>query len=69
LFCEIIEAGQQAGLFRPLDALMAAAMLKAMLQDWYLKRGKYREREVGVEQYAVSVIDLMDNYLQSKGRQ
>lgn len=63
LFREIIEAGQQSGDFRDTDALMAAAMLKSLLQDWYIKRKKYRAREVDVEQYAASVINLIDKYL------
>ena len=63
LFREVIEAGQQSGDFRETDALMAAAMLKALLQDWYIKRKKYRAREIDVEQYADSVIDLIDQYL------
>ncbi len=69
LYRAIIERGQQAGQFRDGDALMAAAMLKAVLQDWYLKRSKYRARQVDVEQYAASVIELMDTYLQTKREQ
>ncbi len=63
LFCKVIEDGQGAGQFRTTDALMAAAMLKALLQDWYVKRHKYRGRDIDVEKYAESVIEMMENHL------
>ncbi len=66
LYREIIEAGQRAGQYRETDPLMAAAMLKALLQDWYVKRNKFRDRNVDVEQYAESVIELMESYLKDE---
>ena len=63
LFLDIIEAGQSVGQFRDCDAGMAAAMLKPLLQDWYLKRSKYRARDIDVETYAESVIELIENHL------
>lgn len=63
LFRDIIEAGQRAGQFRDTDPLMAAAMLKAMLQDWYVKRHKFRSRDIGVEDYAESVIEMIERFL------
>lgn len=63
LFRDVIEAGQKSGVFQASDALMAAAMLKALLQDWYVKRHKYRSRDIDVERYADSVIELMEKFL------
>lgn len=63
LFRDVIEAGQSAGQFRDTDPLMTAAMLKALLQDWYVKRHKFRGRDIDVEKYAESVIELMEKYL------
>ena len=63
LFCDIIKEAQASGQFREADALMASAMLKALLQDWYVKRHKFRSRDIGVEDYAESVIELMEKYL------
>ncbi len=63
LFRELIEQGQRAGLFRETDAQLAAAVLKAMLQDWYLKRGRYRSREIDVERYADFVTETMQRML------
>lgn len=63
LFARIIEEGQAAGAFRAVDELVAAGMLKALLQDWYLKHGKHRERSLDVERYADHVEEIMRCYL------
>jgi TetR/AcrR family transcriptional regulator, cholesterol catabolism regulator len=66
LFQRIIEAGQQAGTFRACDAQLVASLLKALLQDWYLKRGKYRARGVDVERYAEAVIEMTERMLENE---
>lgn len=63
LFRRIIEAGQRSDVFRDTDAQQAASLLKALLQDWYLKRGKYRTRGVDAERYAEDVIEIIERYL------
>lgn len=55
---EIIAQGQAAGVFAPVDRHLTAAMIKAMLQDWYLKRWKYAGRRVGVDRYADFVVQM-----------
>lgn len=62
-FAAIIRAGQAAGVFRATDATLAAAMLKALLQDWYLKHGKHAGRGLDANAYAAQVQDLMHRYL------
>jgi AcrR family transcriptional regulator len=37
---------------------LKAALVKAMLQDWYLKHGKYKKRRVTVDQYAEQLLDM-----------
>jgi len=63
IFADIIEEGMRKGVFRTVDAQMTSAALKALLQDWYLKRWKHERRKVAVEEYARFVVDLMDAYL------
>ena len=63
LFRELLEKGSDAGEFSVSDAGLSAAMLKALLQDWYLKRGKYRRRNIDVECYADHVIQLIFSHL------
>lgn len=63
IFADIIEAGKAAGKFRISDPLLAAAAIKAMLQDWYLKRWKYTKRRISVEQYADFVVSFVESAL------
>ncbi len=63
IFAEIIEAGMAKGVFRQVDPRLSAALIKAMLQDWYLKRWKYERRKVTVEQYGEFLVDLILSYI------
>ena len=63
LFHDIIDDGIAAGRFAPVDARLTASMTKAMLQDWYLKRGKYRAQNTGVAQYADGLRGLLHAHL------
>jgi AcrR family transcriptional regulator len=63
LISDILKAGREAGYFRPVDPLLTAAVLKAMLQDWYLKAWKYQKRAVSVEAYARFVIGVMEAFI------
>ena len=62
IFTEILKQGQKEGAFRKRDFRQSASIIKAMLQDWYLKRWKYAKRNISVEQYANSVIDFVEAY-------
>ncbi|HQH99681.1 MAG TPA: TetR/AcrR family transcriptional regulator, partial [Deltaproteobacteria bacterium] len=66
IFTEIIEAGIKEGRFRKSNPQMVSAALKALLQDWYLKRWKYERRKVSVEAYAEFIMDLVSSYLMAK---
>ncbi|MDT0633564.1 TetR/AcrR family transcriptional regulator [Spectribacter hydrogenoxidans] len=63
IFAAIIREGQADGSFRDTDALAAAAMLKAVLQDWYLKHGKHGRRGQTAAGYARAVQELATRYL------
>ncbi|WP_175470072.1 TetR/AcrR family transcriptional regulator [Desulfoluna spongiiphila] len=53
-----IEEGIAAGAFTPCDASLTAGLIKAMQQDWYLKRWKFKKRGISVERYADAVIEM-----------
>ncbi len=65
IFAAIIEEGIRAGRFYCESPLLAAALVKALLQDWYLKRYKYIRRKITVEDYAMQVVQLFMPYLAS----
>jgi AcrR family transcriptional regulator len=51
-FSDIIADGKHQGVFHTDDCQLTASLIKAMLQDWYLKRAKYRSRRIDVDGYA-----------------
>ncbi len=59
IFSDILKEGASSGAFSVPDVGLAAAAIKAVLQDWYLKRWKFRELNTGVEAYADFVIDFI----------
>jgi len=63
LYGDILEKGIQAGDFRGHDTVLTSSVIKAMLQDWYLKRWKYSRRKVGVDAYADFVCDVVSTYI------
>ncbi len=65
IFIDIIKEGIKSGIYLPKDPLLTASMIKAMLQDWYLKRWKYTKRNVTVDQYAAFIIEFIESYIKS----
>lgn len=63
IFLGMIEDGIQAGVYQARNVRLVASMIKALLQDWYLKRRKYRDQKVAVDDYAVFVRDVVESYL------
>lgn len=56
LFAAILAEGQARGDFAMADVDMVAALIKPMLQDWYVKRSKYRRRKVTPDAYAEALM-------------
>jgi AcrR family transcriptional regulator len=52
IFSDILLEGQVKNVFTAHPHELAASLIKAVLQDWYLKRWKYRGRNISVDQYA-----------------
>lgn len=60
LVAECLAGGQAAGAFAAAEPIMTASLVKPLLQDWYLKRWKYRRRKIGPDSYADSVIRFVE---------
>ncbi|WP_186441367.1 TetR/AcrR family transcriptional regulator [Desulfamplus magnetovallimortis] len=58
----ILESGEEKGIFRKQNHLLTASIIKAMQQEWYLKRWKYRKREIDVDAYADCVLEFTESY-------
>lgn len=65
IFIDILKHGQKTGDFREVNTELVGGVIKAMLQEWYLKRWKYTMRKVSVEDYADFLVELVEAYLLS----
>jgi AcrR family transcriptional regulator len=63
LFIDILEEGKLKKVFNVDNEILTASVIKAMLQDWYLKRWKYSRRAVSVEEYAEFLIDFIKAFI------
>ncbi|MDZ7833197.1 MAG: TetR/AcrR family transcriptional regulator [Desulfobacterales bacterium] len=65
LFIDILEQGLREGVFSLENPVLTATVIKAMLQDWYVKRWKYSRRRVSVDAYADFVIFVIESIVMS----
>jgi AcrR family transcriptional regulator len=65
LFADILTQGQTRGSFLLHDPQLTASVIKAMLQDWYLKRSKYRKRNISVDHYSEFVLQFIEAFIVS----
>lgn len=63
LIAEALEAGVAASCFAIDDVGLTAALIKPMLQDWYLKPWKYRRRGIGPGAFARAIVDFVERGL------
>jgi len=62
LLTEILVQGEKDDVFKKQEHSVTSALIKAMLNDWYLKRWKYAKLNVSVDEYAVYVLDVVEAY-------
>jgi AcrR family transcriptional regulator len=63
LFADILMQGQANGSFLLRDSQLTASVIKAMVQDWYLKRSKYAGRKICVDQYAQFILQFVESFV------
>lgn len=63
IFRDAIERGARQGVFAVEDPGFAAALLKPLLQDWYVKRAKWRRRGITADGYAARVQAFVERAL------
>jgi len=60
---DILEEGVRIKMFAVHNIPLAGSVIKAMMQDWYLKQWKYVQRNISVETYAQFVIDVVESFV------
>jgi len=59
---EILQDGESFGVFKKQNHLLTASIIKAMQQEWYLKRWKYSKRKISVDAYAEYVLEFVKSF-------
>ena len=62
----IVTRGAAAGVFDIGEVGLSAALIKPLLQDWYVKRAKYRRRGTTIEDYIAAVTGFAERALAAK---
>lgn len=68
IFFNIISDGIETGHFMAINARLLSSTIKAIMQDWYLKRRKYRNQSISVSQYVDFVIAMLAGVLTDPAR-
>ena len=55
IIAEVLRQGVASGVFAIDEVGLTAALIKPLLQDWYVKRAKYRKRGTSIEAYIEAV--------------
>lgn len=61
----LIEIGVKNKNFKENNSQIIASLIKALLQDWYLKRWKYKKRKTSVDTYAKQVEEMVLSTLEN----
>ncbi|MFS8036557.1 TetR/AcrR family transcriptional regulator [Xanthobacter sp. AM11] len=60
IFAEVLAQGVARGCFSTPDPAFVASLIKPLLQDWYVKRGKHRKRGLDAAAYAAGVTAFVE---------
>ena len=67
LLADILAEGRANGAFALDDVEMSAALIKPMLQDWYVKRSKYRQRGITPKAFTQSLWTFVERAIEPRG--
>ncbi len=59
MIAEVLRRGTADGVFSIADIDLVAALIKPLLQEWYVKRAKYRKRGTSIETYIAATTDFI----------
>ncbi|MGM0418431.1 MAG: TetR/AcrR family transcriptional regulator [Thermodesulfobacteriota bacterium] len=66
VIADILAMGEEKGVFKKRDYFLTAGIIKSMQQDWYLKRWKYKSRQIGPDQYSDYVVAFVESFVLSE---
>ena len=66
IIADVIKQGTAGGVFAVDQVTLTASLIKPLLQDWYVKRAKYRRRGTSIETYIGAVGTFVDAALSTR---
>jgi len=64
---KVIKTGQQQGIYnKVLKAETVASLTKPLLSEWYLKRWKYKKRNLSIDEYCAAVMIFINQGLRER---
>ena len=60
IFANVLARGVEQGVFAIDNVDLMASLIKPLLQDWYVKRAKYRKRGTSIQSYVAGVITFVE---------
>jgi hypothetical protein len=68
IIANVLKQGVADGSFTAVQVALTASLIKPLLQDWYVKRAKYRRRGTSIESYINAVGTFVGAALSNKAR-
>lgn len=68
IFANVLRRGVERGDFATANVELTASLIKPLMQDWYVKRAKYRRRGTGIDEYINAVTSLVTSALRENAR-
>ncbi|MCP3942693.1 MAG: TetR/AcrR family transcriptional regulator [Desulfobacteraceae bacterium] len=62
LLSDILVRGDEKGVFKSGNHELTACMIKAMQQEWYLKRWKYTKQKISVDKFSDHVLEMVEGF-------
>ncbi|MBT4876249.1 MAG: TetR/AcrR family transcriptional regulator [Desulfobacula sp.] len=69
ILTNILVEGEKQGVFKLGNHELTASMIKAMQQEWYLKRWKYKKLNISVDQFAGHLMGLVEAFCLAPGQE
>jgi hypothetical protein len=69
IFVDVIARGVASGDFATDEVRLTASLIKPLLQDWYVKRSKYRRRGTSIDAYIEAVTRFVEAALTATAMQ
>ena len=60
-----LKQGHKDGSFRLVDKFLTSMSIKSLLQNWYVKRGKYKQAKVSCEQYVDFIDQVVSRFIEN----